>query len=55
MLVLTIAVARGYFPPELAWTVALTNAPGEIIVATIITTGVVLAVAGREAKRRSTV
>ena len=55
VLVLTLAVARGYFPPELAWTVALTNAPGEIIVASIITTAVVLAVAGRGARRRSTV
>ena len=55
VLVLTLAVARGYFPPELAWTVALTNAPGEIIVAAIITTAVVLAVTGRGARRRSTV
>ena len=55
VLVLTIAVARGYFPPELAWTVAFTNAPGEIIVAAIITTAVVLAVAGAGAKRRSSV
>jgi len=54
-LVLGMAVARGYWPPERAWGVAALNAPGEIIVAAIITTAVVLAVAGRGAKRRSTV
>jgi hypothetical protein len=44
-----------YLAPELAWTVALTNAPGEVIVATIITVAVGLAVRGAGRARRSTV
>jgi uncharacterized membrane protein len=44
-----------YLSPELAWTVALTNAPGEVIVATIITVAVGLAVRGAGRTRRSTV
>ncbi|MCC6179016.1 MAG: ECF transporter S component [Chloroflexi bacterium] len=55
VLVLTIGTLRGYFTPEFAWTVAFTNAPGEVIVAAIITTAVVLAVAGRGRKRASSV
>jgi uncharacterized membrane protein len=55
VLVLTMAVLRGYFPPELAWTVAVTNAPGEVIVAAIITTAVVLAIHGAGARRKSSV
>src|SRR6266536_1552814 len=38
ILVLGIGTMRGYFPPELAWTLALTNAPGEVIVAAIVRT-----------------
>ncbi len=55
ILVLGIGTMRGYFPPELAWTLALTNAPGEVIVAAIITTAVVLAVAGSGRMRKSSV
>ena len=55
ILVLGIGVLRGYFPPELAWTLALTNAPGEAIVAAIITTAVVLAMAGGGRMRKSSV
>ena len=55
VLVLTLAVARGYFTPEFAWTVALTNAPGELIVAAIITAAVVAAVAGGGRLRKSSV
>ena len=53
-LVLTIGVLRGYFPPELAWSLALTNAPAEAIVAAGVTTAVVLAM-DRGVKRRSSV
>ncbi len=55
VLVLTMAVTRGYFTPEFAWTVALTNSPGELIVAAIITGAVVAAVAGGGRLRKSTV
>lgn len=55
VLVLTLAISRGYFPPELAWTVATTNAPGELIVAAIITAAVVSAVAGGARMRKSSV
>ncbi len=55
VLVLTMAVTRGYFTPEFAWTVALTNAPGELIVAAIITAAVVVAVAGGAKMRKSSV
>jgi uncharacterized membrane protein len=55
VLVLGIGYLRGYFPAELVATVAVTNAPGEIIVAAIITTAVVLAVAGAGRARRSSV
>ena len=55
VLVLTMAVARGYFTPEFAFTVAGTNAPGELIVAAVITPAVVVAVAGRGRTRKSTV
>lgn len=55
VLVLTMGVLRGYFTPEFAWTVALTNAPGELIVAAVITTAVVLAVAGGQRARRSSI
>jgi hypothetical protein len=55
VLVLTMAVTRGYFTPEFAWTVALTNAPGELIVAAIITAAVVAAVAGGARVRKSSV
>lgn len=44
-----------YLTPEVAWTVALTNAPGEVIVASIITLAVGLAVRGAGRARRSTV
>lgn len=44
-----------YLAPEVAWGVALTNAPGEVIVATIITIAVGLAVRGGARVRRSTV
>ena len=55
VLVLGMGMLRGYFPPELAGTVATTNGPFEVLFAVIITTAVVLAVAGRGARRRSTV
>ena len=55
VLVLTMAVARGYFTPEFAGTVALTNAPGELIVAAIITAAVVVAIAGGGRLRKSSV
>jgi uncharacterized membrane protein len=55
ILVLGIGYLRGYFTLELLTTVALTNAPGEVIVAAIITTAVVLAVAGAGRARRSSV
>lgn len=55
VLVLGLGIARGYFPPELAATVAVTNGPFEVLFAAIITPAVVLAVAGRGARRRSTV
>lgn len=55
VLVLTMAVTRGYFTPEFAWTVALTNAPGEAIVGAIITTAVVVAVSSGAKVRKSTV
>ncbi len=55
VLVLGMGMLRGYFPPELAVTVATTNGPFEILIAAIITPAVVLAVAGRGARRRSTV
>lgn len=55
ILVLSMGVARGYLAPELAWTIALTNAPGEVIVATIITAAVVAAVAGGTRVRKSSV
>jgi uncharacterized membrane protein len=55
VLVLTMGVIRGYFTPEFAGTVALTNAPGEVIVAGIITAAVVAAVAGAGRARKSSV
>ncbi len=55
VLVLSLGVIRGHLPPELAWTIALTNAPGEVIVAALITTAVVAAVAGGARARRSSV
>jgi uncharacterized membrane protein len=55
ILVLGIGYLRGYFTWELVVTVAITNAPGEILVAAIITTAVVLAVAGAGKARRSSV
>lgn len=57
VLVLTMAtrVSPELWPVERAWAVALTNAPGEVIIATIITTAVVLAVAGAGRARRSSV
>ena len=55
VLVLTMGVVRGYFTPEFAGTIALTNAPGELIVAAIITAAVVSAVAGGTRMRKSSV
>lgn len=55
VLVLGMGMLRGYFPLELAGTVAVTNGPFEVLFAAIITPAVVLAVAGRGARRRSTV
>jgi uncharacterized membrane protein len=61
VLVLSLAVllpspaGTPYLAPELAWTVALTNAPAEMIVATIITVAVGLAIRGAGRARRSTV
>jgi uncharacterized membrane protein len=61
VLVLSLAVllpspaGTPYLAPELAWTVALTNAPAEVIVATIITVAVGLAIRGAGRARRSTV
>lgn len=55
VLVLGIGVIRAYFTPELAWTVTLTNAPGELIVAAVITAAVVMAVAGGGRVRKSSV
>ena len=61
VLVLSLAVlvpgptGTPYLAPELAWTVALTNAPGEVIVATIITVAVGMAIRGAGRARRSTV
>jgi len=55
VLVLGMGWLRGYFPPELVGTVAVTNAPGELIVAAIITATVVSAVAGAGRARKSTV
>ncbi|MGH2499933.1 MAG: ECF transporter S component [Candidatus Limnocylindria bacterium] len=60
-LVLSLAVllpspaGTPYLAPELAWTVALTNAPGEVIVASIITVAVGLAIHGAGRARKSTV
>lgn len=55
ILVLSLGVARGYLAPELAWTIAGTNAPGEVIVAALITAAVVTAVAGGNRLRKSSV
>ncbi|HUQ17177.1 MAG TPA: ECF transporter S component [Candidatus Saccharimonadales bacterium] len=61
VLVLSLAVllpspaGTPYLAPNVAWTVALTNAPGEVIVATIITVAVGLAIKGAGRARRSTV
>jgi len=61
VLVLSLAVllpspaGTPYLAPELAWTVALTNAPAEVLVATIITVAVGLAIRGAGRARRSTV
>lgn len=61
VLVLSLAVllpspaGTPYLAPNVAWTVALTNAPGEVIVATIITVAVGLAIKGAGRTRRSTV
>lgn len=61
VLVLSLAVllpspaGTPYLAPELAWTVALTNAPAEMLVATIITVAVGLAIRGAGRARRSTV
>ena len=61
VLVLSLAVllpspaGTPYLAPELAWTVALTNAPGEVIVATLITVAVGMAIRGAGRARRSTV
>jgi uncharacterized membrane protein len=55
VLVLGLGYLRGYFPPELVATVAVTNAPGELIVAAIITAAVVTAVAGGAKLRKSSV
>ncbi|OLS40569.1 ECF transporter S component [Bacillus sp. MRMR6] len=43
ILVLTMAVIRGYLPSEVAWTVGITNGIPEAIVGTIVTLAVVLA------------
>jgi uncharacterized membrane protein len=43
VLVLTMAVIRGYLPAEVAWTVGITNGIPEAIVGTIVTLAVVLA------------
>lgn len=61
VLVLSLAVllpspaGTPYLAPSLAWTVALTNAPAEMLVATIITVAVGLAIRGAGRARRSTV
>lgn len=61
VLVLSLAVllpspaGTPYLAPNVAWTVALTNAPAEMIVATIITVAVGLAIRGAGRARRSTV
>jgi uncharacterized membrane protein len=55
VLVLGLGYLRGYFPPELVATVAVTNAPAELIVAAIITAAVVTAVAGGAKLRKSSV
>src|SRR6266536_589113 len=50
-----VAIVPRLFIGVVAWTLALTNAPGEVIVAAIITTAVVLAVAGSGRMRKSSV
>lgn len=55
VLVLGLGLMRGYFTPELVQTVAITNAPGELIVAAIITAAVTVAVAGAGKARKSSV
>jgi uncharacterized membrane protein len=55
VLVLGMGILRGYFPPELIATVAVTNVPWELLAAAIVTPAIVLAVVGGSRMRKSSV